>query len=147
MIDLLASATDTATLDTITTYLMAEDAISASESLPGQGGGIEAPSGFEGIGDTLISGAKWLGLLFAIIGGIAAAAAATISRQRGSSEEATSTFITIALAVTIIASIVSVVGWLIDASAEENPQNTGSPAAVVEQVDPAGSTTAHQITS
>ncbi len=87
-----------------------------AQAVPGEGAGSEAPPGFEGIGNRIISGAKWIGLLLAIIGAIAAFAGAAISRNRGNSEEATERFVTIALAVAGIMGVVSIISWIIEAS-------------------------------
>lgn len=87
-----------------------------AQAIPGEGAGSEAPPGFQGIGDRIISGAKWIGLLLAIVGAIAAFAGAAISRNRGNSEEATERFVTIALAVAGIMGVVSIISWIIDAT-------------------------------
>ena len=108
MIDQLILAADPSTVaDQVT--LLAQD-------VPGGGGGMEAPPGFGTIADRIVSAAKWIGIFVCVIAVVAGAGGAALSKQRGSSEEVTERFLTIGLAIAVIAAAASIVGWILSAT-------------------------------
>lgn len=102
MIDVLAASADAA--------------ITLAQTVPGSGAGMEAPPGMGSIMDRIISAARWFGIAVTVIAVIVAAGGAAISRNRGSSEEATERFLTISIAVAVISSAVTIIAWIMEAS-------------------------------
>lgn len=99
--------------------VMAEQAnhmLYLAQTMPGEGAGMEAPPGMAPVMNRIIGAAKWIGIFVTIIAVIAAFAGASISRQRGTSEEATERFLTISLAVAGIMGAVTLVSWIASAS-------------------------------
>ena len=87
-----------------------------AQSMPGEGAQMEPIPGMEGPMNRIIGGAKYIGIFIAIIAAIAAAGGAAISRQRGTSEEATERFVTIAMAVAVIVTAVTIITWIADSA-------------------------------
>ena len=101
----------------VDTVLAAPDGVMMlAQAMPGAGSTMEAPPGFGPVMDRIIGGAKWIALAIAMIGGIAAAGGAALSRRQGSSEDATADFVRIGLAVAVIAGVISLIGWIFDAA-------------------------------
>lgn len=87
-----------------------------AQSVPGEGGGMEAPPGFESVANRIVGAAKYIGIFVTVIAIIAAFGGAAISRQRGNSEEATERFLTIGLAISGIVMVTTIVAWIIGAA-------------------------------
>lgn len=102
MIDILAATPDAV--------------VTLAQAVPGSGAGMEAPPGMESIMDRIISAARWIGIAVTVIAVIVAAGGAAISRNRGTSEEATERFLTISIAVAVISSAVTIISWILEAS-------------------------------
>ncbi|MEL4163105.1 hypothetical protein [Corynebacterium bovis] len=87
-----------------------------AQSVPGEGGGMEAPPGFDAVANRIVGAAKYVGIFVTVIAIIAAFGGAAISRQRGNSEEATERFLTIGLAISGIVMVTTIVAWIISAA-------------------------------
>lgn len=87
-----------------------------AQSMPGEGAEMEPIPGMEGPMNRIIGGAKYIGIFIAIIAAIAAFAGAAISRQRGTSEEATERFLSIGLGVAGIVTVVTIISWIADSA-------------------------------
>lgn len=97
--------------------LMTTDLTTLAATMPGSGSTMQAPPGMASVMDTIIGAAKWIALAVAMIGALAAAGGAAMSRRNGSSEDATGDFVRIALSVSVIAGAVGLVSWIFEAGA------------------------------